>query len=138
MIVSTTPEVSGYKIVRYLGVVHLSEARAAGIIKDIFARFNDFFGSKSSGYTSSLENLKQNLLNRIEVIAKEKGANAIVGLRLDIDNISAGKASLFICNLYGTAVVLKENKDMRVGISSTKTKDRSEQEEIDILGEFQK
>ena len=56
MIVSTTPSLEGYKIVRYIGVVNGEAIMGANIFKDLFASVRDIVGGRSGTYERELQN----------------------------------------------------------------------------------
>jgi len=49
-IISTTPALEGYRVVKYLGPVVVPSVGAGDIIKDWLAGFTDIFGGKSHSY----------------------------------------------------------------------------------------
>src|SRR5699024_440898 len=56
-----------------------------------------------------LDKLKKAAFEEIKKQAKELGANAVISLRLDLDEVSGGGKSMFMLNAYGSAVSLKES-----------------------------
>lgn len=105
-IISTTGTLEGYEIESYLGPLIVPSIGAGSFIKDWFARFTDFFGGRSQSYRHTYEKILSAGLSEMRQQAKAHGANAIINLRIETTNISAGKSLVSIL-LYGTAVVIK-------------------------------
>ena len=108
LIISTTSRLEGYTIVSYLGPLIVPSIGAGSFIRDWFGRFTDFFGGRSESYQSTYEKLLSDGLSEMSRQGQAHGANAIVNLRIETTNISAGK-SLVSMLLYGTAVVVKQD-----------------------------
>ena len=79
MILSTTPNLEGYKIEKYLGVVTGETIIGANMFKDLFASVRDIVGGRSGAYEKVLAQGKDTALREMEERASEWGANAIVG-----------------------------------------------------------
>ena len=92
---TTTFELPGYRVVKSFGVVR-------GIIVGNFAAgIQSIFGGNISLYTSLCERAREDAFNQMITHAGELGANAVVGVRYDATEISAGITEV-LC--YGTAV----------------------------------
>ena len=109
-IISTTPTLEGYRVVRYLGPVVVPSVGAGDIIKDWLAGFTDIFGGKSHSYQKVFARFINQGVKQMTNQARQYGANAIVNLRIETTNISKGKSVISVV-LYGTAVVVKQIKD---------------------------
>ena len=105
MILTTTPSIEGKKITEYLGIITAEAILGANIVKDVFAGFSDFFGGRSATYEAELKKAREVALAELEELAKQKGADAIVGIDLDFEVIGA-KGSMLMVNVSGTAVKL--------------------------------
>lgn len=105
MILTTTPSVEGKQITAYLGVVTAEAILGANIVKDIFAGFSDFFGGRSKTYEAELKKARQAALAELEEVARQMGADAVVGIDLDFEVIGS-KGSMLMVNVSGTAVKL--------------------------------
>jgi uncharacterized protein YbjQ (UPF0145 family) len=71
--------------------------------KDFFAGFKNILGGELKAYSALLEETRAEALQRLEAQAKEKNADAIIGLRFGTSDVAAGAAEIFA---YGTAVKL--------------------------------
>lgn len=81
----------------------------ANIFRDVFSSFRDIFGGETKGYKKDLHKMKKAAFSEIKEQAKNHGANAIISLRLDLDEVSGGGKSMFMLNAYGSAVKLEES-----------------------------
>lgn len=102
----TTPLVEGMPIEKYFGIVTANQVAGTGFITDLTASFSDIFGGKSGAYRESMNNLYIDVTERLKEKASEMGANAVVGVSIDYDSISAKGMSMFMVSIQGTAVKL--------------------------------
>lgn len=106
MIITTTNSVEGYKIVEYKGVVFGEVITGVNFVKDFAAGLRDFFGGRSKGYEDELMVARDESLEEIMDRAREVGANAIVGLKMDYEVLGASNSMMMvICS--GTAVIIE-------------------------------
>jgi uncharacterized protein YbjQ (UPF0145 family) len=104
MIVVTTDEVPGRRIVATIGVVRGNTVRAANAGRDFAAWLKNVVGGEVEEYTKLLAESREQALDRMIAEALARGANAVVGLRFVTCEISDGCAELLA---YGTAVTLE-------------------------------
>jgi uncharacterized protein YbjQ (UPF0145 family) len=109
MLITTNEHFQDQRIEEYLGQVNEQIVVGANIFKDVFASFRDVFGGQTKGYKKELSKLKEAALQGLANNAKELKANAVIGLRMDIDELSGGGKSMFMLNVFGTAVSFKES-----------------------------
>jgi uncharacterized protein YbjQ (UPF0145 family) len=105
LIVVTTPDIAGTRVVRTLGLARGSTVRARHIGRDILAIFRNLVGGEIPEYTKILAEAREQALDRMMDDARRLGANAIVAVRYSTSDIAAGAAEVMI---YGTAVVVEE------------------------------
>jgi len=101
MILSTTPTLEGRPIKEYLGVVTGEAILGANVFRDLFASITDIVGGRSSAYEKELAKARQIALLEAEDQARERGANAVVGIDLDYEVIREG---MLMVTVSGTAV----------------------------------
>ena len=107
MIVSTTNNIEGRKILRYHGIVTGEAILGTNIFKDFLAGIRDIVGGRSGAYEKSLREAREIALDELKAEAHSLGANAIIGVDLDYENISAGgNSSMLMVSASGTAVQL--------------------------------
>ena len=83
MILTTTPNIEGYKILEYKGLVTGETIIGANFIKDFFAGIRDIVGGRSKSYEKVLQEGKETSVREMMQRAQELGANAIVGIDID-------------------------------------------------------
>ncbi len=104
MIVVTTHEITGKRIVRTLGLVRGNTIRARHLGKDILAFFRNVAGGEIHEYTKMLAEAREQAIDRLIEDAAALGANAVVSMRFQTSMIQTGAAEM-LC--YGTAVVVE-------------------------------
>ena len=105
MILSTTPQIEGYNIREYKGVVTGETIIGANFIKDLFAGVRDIVGGRSNSYEKVLRKAKDIAMQEMEDRAREMGANAIVGIDIVYETIGKDNSMLMVAS-SGTAVVI--------------------------------
>ena len=105
MIVTTTGEVSGKRVVRTLGIVRGNTIRARHVGRDIMAGLRNIVGGEVSEYTKLLAEAREQALDRMVEEAHGLGANAVIEVRFSTSEVMSGAAELLA---YGTAVVVEE------------------------------
>ena len=105
MIMTTTPQVEGYQIREYKGVVTGETIIGANFMKDIFAGIRDIVGGRSASYEKVLRRAKDTSMQEMIQRAQEMGANAIVGIDIDYETIGESNSMLMVAT-SGTAVVI--------------------------------
>ncbi len=104
MIIATSGEIVGKKIVKTLGIVKGNTIRARHVGKDILAGFKNILGGEIEEYTKLMGEAREQALDRMSQSAEAMGANAIVDVRFSTSYIM-GAASEILA--YGTAVVVQ-------------------------------
>ena len=113
MIVTTTNNIEGYTVKRYLGVVNANVVIGTNLFSDIAASLTDVFGGRSGSYKSKLNTIYDEVMKELTEKAKSYHADAIVGLHVDFDEVSGGGKSMFMVSASGTAVTLEKNIENR-------------------------
>ena len=106
IIITTTNNVENYVVDNYLGVVTANLVIGTNVFSDFVASLSDFFGGMSGTYRKQMDTLYERARDQISFEAKQKGANAILGYRIDFDEISGQGKSMFMISVSGTAVKL--------------------------------
>ncbi len=101
MIVVTTPEISGRRITRTLGLVRGNTIRARHVGRDIMAIFRNIAGGEVYEYTKMLAEAREQAIDRMLEDAATLDADAVVSVRFQTSMIMSGAAEM-LC--YGTAV----------------------------------
>ena len=82
MIVTTTYDVAGYRVVQHLGVVRGVTVRSRSVIGNIGAGIQSLFGGNITIYTELAEQAREDAFNLMVEHAASAGANAIIGMAL--------------------------------------------------------
>lgn len=105
MIVTTTNEIAGYRIVRHLGIVRGVTVRSRSVVGNFVGSVQSVFGGKLSVYVELAETARQEAFDHMCANAAQGGANAIVGMRYDATEIMDGITEVLA---YGAAVVAEK------------------------------
>lgn len=105
MILASTHEIKGKKIVRTLGLVKGNTVRARHIGQDFMALLRNIVGGEVTNYTKLIAESREQSLDRMVAEAEALGANAIVTIRFAQSSIAQGAAELLV---WGTAVVVED------------------------------
>ncbi|MBN2271445.1 MAG: YbjQ family protein [Sedimentisphaerales bacterium] len=104
MLLSTTDEIFGKKIVKHVGLVRGNTIRARHIGRDILALLRHIVGGEITDYTKMMAEAREQALDRMVERAGELGANAVVRIAFSTCEIMGGAAEIMA---YGTAVVVE-------------------------------
>ncbi len=110
MIVSTTPQLQGYRIVGYLGIVTGEAILGANIFRDMFAAIRDVVGGRSASYERELSKARELALEDLTYWTEDLGANAVVGVDLDYESFGQSNGMMMV-SATGTAVVVELEKN---------------------------
>lgn len=105
VLLTTTPTVEGRPARQYLGVVTGEAILGANIFRDFFAGIRDIVGGRSGSYEKVLGDARDVALQDLADRARQRGANAVVGIDLDYEVLGAANGMLMV-SASGTAVVL--------------------------------
>lgn len=104
MIISTTSILDGKKIKEYRGVVFGEAINGIDFMKDFAASITNFTGGRAKEYEEELVDCRATAINEMIERAKKVGANALVGVKIDIETIGQN-GSMIMVIASGTAVV---------------------------------
>ena len=105
MLIATTNDLAGYRIVRHLGVARGVTVRSRNIIAGLGAFLQSMKGGEITIYTKLAEQSRQQAYDLLVAHATSLGANAVVAMRYDANEINPGVTEVLA---YGTAVVVVE------------------------------
>ncbi len=104
-LVTTAFTLDGYRTVRNLGVVRGITVRSRSIIGNIGAGIQTIFGGNISLLQELCEKTRQEAFMLMMKHAQELGANAVIGMRYDANEVMSGVTEVLA---YGTAVVVEK------------------------------
>jgi uncharacterized protein YbjQ (UPF0145 family) len=102
--VTTANEIPGHRLTKNLGVVRGLVVRSRSVIGNIGATIQTIFGGNITLYTDLCERAREDAFTVMIQHAEQRGANAIVAMRYDANEIGPGITEVLA---YGTAVVVE-------------------------------
>jgi uncharacterized protein YbjQ (UPF0145 family) len=105
IIIVTTNDLPGYEVVEVYGEVFGLIVRARNAFSNIGASFRTVFGGEVKGYTTLLAESREHAVGRLKDAARERGANAVLGMRFDCNEIADIMSEVAA---YGTAVTVRK------------------------------
>jgi uncharacterized protein YbjQ (UPF0145 family) len=100
--ITTGFDLAGYRIVKNLGVVRGITVRSRSALGNLAGGIQAIFGGNISIYTELCEHARAEAFDLMVRHAQEHGANAIIGVRYDANEVMEGITEVLA---YGTAVV---------------------------------
>ncbi|GAA4302157.1 YbjQ family protein [Compostibacter hankyongensis] len=104
-LITTANELAGYRITGYLGLVRGITVRSRSIFGNIAGGFQTLVGGKISIYQELCEKTRQEALDHLVTHAIQMGANAVIAMRYDANEIMSGVTEVLA---YGTAVTVEK------------------------------
>ena len=105
MLLATTDNVEGHKIVETLGIVKGEIVQSKHVGRDLMAGMKTIVGGEIKGYTEMISEARGVATSRMIEEATKLRADAIVGVRYGSSAIMQGSAEIIV---YGTAVKLEK------------------------------
>jgi len=105
MLVVTTPIIEGRKVKQYLRPIFCQVTRGVGAFRSMGASWKATTGGRSAGHEKSIVEIRATAIQEMIEEAQTHGANALIGLNLDIEMLSGD--SLILCKGYATAVIIE-------------------------------
>ena len=121
ILVITTSSAEGLKIKKHLKPVSAHIVAGTNLFSDFFGGLTDVFGGRSSSYQKQLSSLYNEAIERIKYNAHEIGGNCVIGLNIDMDEISGKGKSMFMLTAIGTAVIIEKDEKLN-SLSNTNEK----------------
>ena len=107
LLITTTNVIEGVPIVEYKGVITANIVMGINFLKEFVASFSDFFGGTSGKYRKEMDRAYYLAMDILEDKAIALKANAVVGVKVDYDEISGGGKSMLMVSISGTAVTVQ-------------------------------
>ncbi|HET7930745.1 MAG TPA: heavy metal-binding domain-containing protein [Rhodanobacteraceae bacterium] len=104
MIIVTSENVSGHRIVETKGEVFGVVVRSRGLGGNLMAGLRSIVGGEINEYTQMLEEARRHATDRMVQNAQAMGANAVIVMRFDSSEIGQTMSEIVA---YGTAVVIE-------------------------------
>jgi len=104
-LITTTFTIDGYKVAKNLGVVRGITVRSRNMFATIGASLQTLIGGNITLFTQLCEKTRGEAFEIMVRHAEEMGANAIIGMRYDANEVMSGVTEVLA---YGTAVVMEK------------------------------
>jgi uncharacterized protein YbjQ (UPF0145 family) len=104
MIVTTTNDLPGYRVIQHLGLVRGVTVRSRSVIGNLGASIQSIFGGNITIFTRLAEHARQEAYDLLVEHAEQMGAHAILAMRYDANEITDGITEVLA---YGTAVKIE-------------------------------
>ena len=104
MIVATTNDLTGHRIVRHIGMVRGVTVRSRNLVSDAIGGVQSMIGGRVGAYVKLAEAGRQEAYDELVKHAQAHGANAILAVRYDATEIMPGVTEVLA---YGTAVIVE-------------------------------
>ena len=99
MLVTTSENIPGKKVLSTVGYVKGSSARARHAVADVFASLKNIVGGEVEEYSRLLQQTRDQAVERMIADAEKKGANAIICFRIQSSTIAQGASAVSYTHL---------------------------------------
>ena len=104
MLIVTTNDAPGYRVVKTLGLVRGITVRSRNVISDAIGGLQSMLGGRVGAYVKLAETSRAEAYDELVQHAQAIGANAVIGMRYEANEIMEGVTEVLA---YGTAVVVE-------------------------------
>ena len=104
MLIVTTNDAPGYRVVKTLGLVRGITVRSRNAISDMVGGLQSMLGGRVGAYVKLAESARQEAFEELVAHARDAGANGVLAMRYDANEIMPGVTEVLA---YGTAVVIE-------------------------------
>lgn len=104
-LITTSNHLEGYRITKHLGLVRGITVRSRSLFGNIGGAFQALVGGKISIYVELCEKTREEAYQLMLQHANDRGANAIINMRYDANEVMAGINEVLA---YGTAVTVEK------------------------------
>ena len=104
MLIVTTNDVPGHRVVRTLGLVRGITVRSRNVISDAIGGLQSMLGGRVGAYVKLAEASRAEAYDELVQHAQAMGANAVIAMRYEANEIMEGVTEVLA---YGTAAVVE-------------------------------
>ena len=104
MLIVTTNDVPGYRVVKTLGLVRGITVRSRNALSDVVGGLQSMLGGRVGAYVKLAEASRAEAYEELVAHAQGMGANAVIAMRYEANEIMEGVTEVLA---YGTAVVVE-------------------------------
>ena len=106
----TTETYLGDLVIRRLDVIACECVLGVNVLRDFKSAFTNIIGGRSEGLQNSLKEAKQTVFDELKIEAHKLGANAVIGIDLDYQELNGKGGDMLMLVASGTAVILDEGQ----------------------------
>lgn len=110
VLVVTTSNIEGIRIIKYLKPVSTHTVAGINMFGDFLGSITDTFGGRSNTYQKQLESIYNETIEKLKYSTLQIGGNCIVGLKIDVSEISGKGKSMLMITAVGTAVEIEKQE----------------------------
>jgi uncharacterized protein YbjQ (UPF0145 family) len=103
IIVATTNSLEGFRVIDYLGLVTGIAVRSPTVLQGLTGEVDAYLGGSVDSYAEMCDQARHRAFKVMLENAKQRGANAVLGIRYDSTGLGSDKLAEVFC--FGTAVV---------------------------------
>ena len=103
--VTTAFDFEGYRVAKNLGVIRGITVRSRSVVGNFVGGLQTLLGGNITIYTELCEHARGEAFNLMVEHAQALGANAIIGMRYDANEVMDGVTEVLA---YGTAVIVEK------------------------------
>jgi uncharacterized protein YbjQ (UPF0145 family) len=104
MLIVTTNDVPGYRVVQTLGLARGITVRSRNLIADAIGGIQSMLGGRVEAYVKLAEASRAEAYEHLVQQTREMGANAVIAMRYESNEIMEGVTEVLA---YGTAVIVE-------------------------------
>jgi uncharacterized protein YbjQ (UPF0145 family) len=109
MLVVTTENIPGYKIIETKGIVQGACIKSRSVFGNMFGNLKAMFGGNQDGYIKLVIQTRDEAIQAMINEAQNLNANAIIMMRFDSNEFDSGQGqSMSEVVAYGTAVIIEK------------------------------
>ncbi len=107
MVLTTGDRVDGYSVTRYISLVSTEAVMGIDVVREMVGKITDVMGGRAKGYEREIRTGKSLVVKDLIKIAEEMRADAVIGVRFDVDYLGGGGGpAMMMVSVFGTAVTL--------------------------------
>jgi uncharacterized protein YbjQ (UPF0145 family) len=104
MLIVTTNDVPGHRVVQTLGLARGITVRSRNLVADAIGGIQSMLGGRVEAYVKLAEASRAEALDHLVQQARDMGANAVLAMRYESNEIMEGVTEVLA---YGTAVIVQ-------------------------------
>ena len=104
MILTTTQAIPGFRSTEVLGIIHTTSMLSTDTFGDMFAAIKNFVGGKVSNYERLIDKARSQAFEKLLSQGEALGADAVIGISVDVETMSYTKGGFLSVSILGTAV----------------------------------